>query len=190
MPVSPRFRYSKASSFLGVFQAVPLDDPFVPAGARLGDTSLGAVVHEHYAEAFRIALRPLEVVQERPDHVASKIHALLYRIVRRAKVIVKEGDALFVVHAALGVDVIVDGSPVLGDVDRTLGVLLVETDEELGEAIGLHRPAHRGRLDALGKDGRRVQIRETLGGLQVRLPTTGRDGVAKIVVDAKEVDWL
>src|SRR5215216_1240977 len=149
---------------LGVFQPVALDDPSVPAGAHLGDAPLGAVVHEHDTEALRIALRPLEVVQERPDHVAAEVNPLLPSAVRRPEVGVEVGDALLIVHTALGVHVIVDGPPVLGDVDRYPSVLLVEANQEFRQAVRLHRPAHRGGLHTGRQNRRCAEVRNALGG--------------------------
>src|SRR5215212_2215291 len=129
IPVWPRSLYSKSLLSLGVRQPVVFDDLSVPACARLGDAPLGAVVHEDDAEALGIALGPLEVVQQRPHHVAAEVHTLLHRVVGGAEVGVEVGDPLLVVHLALRIDVVVDGTSVLCNVDGDVHVLLVQADE-------------------------------------------------------------
>src|SRR3712207_7976939 len=60
-----------------------------------------------YTTLFRSPLGPLEVVEQRPDHVALEVHALLYGGVRRPEVVVEVGDAFHVIHVALGVHVVI-----------------------------------------------------------------------------------
>src|SRR5215208_5284441 len=59
-----------------LFQSIALDDLRVPAGARLGDAPLRSIFHEHDPEPLGIPFGPLEVIQQRPDHVTAQVDAL------------------------------------------------------------------------------------------------------------------
>ena len=82
IPVCPRSLYSKVPSFpeCSLLQPVAPDDVRVPAGARLGDAALSSVLHE-YPEPLGVPFGPLEVIQERPDHVTAQVDALLHCLV-------------------------------------------------------------------------------------------------------------
>ena len=95
-------------------------------------------------------------------------------------------DALLVVDAALGVDVVVDGAPVLGHVDGHVGVLVLDPNQHLRQALGLHGPAHGRLLPSVRYDGTRPEVgkRNALAHFDGRIA----DGVSEVVVDAEEVD--
>ena len=57
-------------------------------------------------------------------------------------------DALVIVHGAVGGDDIVEAGAVLGDVHFRIAVMVAQPDQDLGEAAGVDRPAHRGKARA------------------------------------------
>src|SRR5829696_947031 len=128
-------------------------------------------------------LGPLEVVQERPDEITFEVHAPLQRLVRRPKVGFEKGYTLLISYFALRVDVVVGGAAVFGYVDRGTRVLLVQADEDLGEAVVLDRPAHRGSLGVVGYHDPRPDAGEGIVGTGVVFA----HHAAHVVVDAEEV---
>src|SRR5215210_171834 len=169
-----------------LLQPVAPDDVRVPAGARFGDASLRSVLHEHDPEPFGVPLGPLEVIQERPDHVATQVDALLHRFVGGPEVGVEVRDALLIVHAALGVYVVVDGPTVLGHVDGHVGVIFLYSNQNLRQAFRLHGPAHSGLLRLMWHDGAGSEVGK--GYVRSVFPRRVADGVAEIVVDAQKVE--
>src|SRR5215211_756924 len=100
LPFRPRF-LARSSSFrafrlfvlhprvlsgTGVLAAksVAPNDLRVPAGAHLRYAPLRRVVHVDYAKPLRVPLRPLKVVQERPDEVPLEVYAPFYGLARRS----------------------------------------------------------------------------------------------------------
>src|SRR5690606_30522220 len=152
------------------------------ARARLGRALLRLEVHVYDAEALRVAVGPLEVVQQRPGEVAAHVHALAHGLVHRAQVLPQVGDALRVVHAALRRHGRVgERGAVLGDVDRYAAVALADPSQRVQQPLRVDLPAHLGvgrvRLAHAG-DARRRRGRIVPG------------DAARVVVDAEEVDGL
>ena len=87
----------------------------------------------HAAESLRVAVAPLEVVEQRPDLLAAQVDAALHRAVGGREVAAQVVDALDVPHAAVD-DLVGEGSAVLGHHERQPRELLVEVDEEVLEA--------------------------------------------------------
>src|SRR5215207_7734315 len=63
------------------------DHPLVPERAVLGDALLGCIVDPNDPEPLRVAVRPLEVVQQRPDEVAGQWHPSRERPVGHGEVV-------------------------------------------------------------------------------------------------------
>src|SRR5690606_878820 len=125
--------------------AVAVDDVRVEARARLGRALLRLEVHVHDAEALRVAIGPLEVVQQRPGEVAAHVHALVHGLVEHAQVLAQVGDALRVVDAALGRHGRVgERGAVLGDVDRHVAVALADPPQRVQQPLRVDLPAHLG----------------------------------------------
>ena len=53
-------------------------DPSIPFARIFDDALLGFILYPDKTEAFGVAVRPLEIVQQRPDEVAAHIHAILH----------------------------------------------------------------------------------------------------------------
>src|SRR5829696_2208758 len=169
-----------------LFQSAAPDDVGVPAGARLGDAPLRSIFHEHDPEPLGVPFGPFEVVQERPHHVTVQVNAALHRLVGCPEVGVKVRDTLLVVHVALRVYVVVDGPTVLGYVDGQVCIVFLDPDQNLRQAIWLHRPAHSSLLHLVRHYGAGSEVGEGHA-----LPWFLRrvaNGVAEVVVDPKEVD--
>src|SRR5690606_31145426 len=91
-------------------------DTGVPECTRLGGALLRLVVDVDDAEPLVVAVRPLEVVQERPHEVAAHVDALLDRGVDRTQVGIDERETLRIVDRSVRADEVVVRRPVLGDV--------------------------------------------------------------------------
>ena len=100
--------------------AVRGDHLGIEVGAVLRCALLGGEVDVHDAEALRVALRPLEVVEQRPDEVAAHVDARPRARVRpprcaRADSATRSGSST---RAVFGARRIVERGAVLGDVER------------------------------------------------------------------------
>src|SRR5207244_4122988 len=71
----------------------------VVASARLHRSPLGLVVHVHEPEAERVAVAPLEVVEQRPREVAAHIRAAGHLSAQREQVLAIAAHAQRVVEA-------------------------------------------------------------------------------------------
>src|SRR5580765_1536453 len=91
-------------------QPVPRDDIPVPQRAVLERARLRLVVDVHEAEPGRVALRPLEVVEQRPDEVPAQVRARRHGSAGRTEVLLQEPDAIRVVDAPGLRDVVAVGS--------------------------------------------------------------------------------
>src|SRR5258708_36887747 len=120
------------------------DAAAVPEGAVFGRPLLRLVVYPGQAEARRVAVRPFEVVHERPGDAPGDRHARLHRSVSRLEVVAEEGDPAVVLDAAARVGSVGIARPVLGDVD--LGGAGFEGDarQTLEHPRGGHPPADNG----------------------------------------------
>src|SRR4051812_24134816 len=78
--------------------AVAADDVREPAGARLRGAPLGRIVDVDEPEPLRIALRPLEVVEERPDEVPLDRRSRVDRETDLPEMPVEVRDAVEVLH--------------------------------------------------------------------------------------------
>ena len=90
----------------------------VPVPAFLDDPLLRLEVAVHDSEALLKALRPLEVVGERPQEIAAHVGARLHRAPDLRDKAPQEADAPLVVDLAVGVRPVAVRASVLGDVDR------------------------------------------------------------------------
>src|SRR5690606_23407896 len=99
------------------------------------------VVDVHDAEATVVAPGPLEVVQERPHHVAAHVRPGGSRVGDGGQVVGDVGDAPLVVHATVDDDVL-EGRTVLGDHERLVRVAAVELEEQVGQPLRLDVPPH------------------------------------------------
>src|SRR5581483_223054 len=109
------------------------DPVAVPEGAPLRDPPLGGEVDEDDPEALRVAVLPLEVVQQRPDVVAPDVDAELPRPLDGVDVPAQVGDAAVVLDDVGAVERVVEGGAVLGDHERHVAVVAAQPLEELGQ---------------------------------------------------------
>src|SRR5262245_3794748 len=99
-----RSRVAAARVAGGALVALGGDEVVVPGERGLGGAVLGGEVDVDEAEALVEALRPLEVVHQRPDEVAAHVHAGLHRLVHRPDVAVQVADPLLVAACPCGID--------------------------------------------------------------------------------------
>src|SRR5215207_7865794 len=104
-----------------------LDQPLEPAGARLRGPHLGLEVGVDQAEVLRVALGPLEVVQQRPDEVADQWYPGRDRLTRGADVVAQERDPRLVVDDPVRSGPLIERGPVLGEEDPRWRVLVIES---------------------------------------------------------------
>src|SRR3954452_7364525 len=164
---------------LGRVEAVVSDDAGVLAAALLDEATAGRVVDVDQPEAGPEALRPFEVVQQRPMKVAADVGAGLDRAVHGREVGAQEPDAAGVRHAPGGVGLVQEDGAVLGDEDGQRAGPRPEALEEVGEA---------GRRDLPAGVGVRDRRRWRHDG--PRQPAVGdarRHDSPRVVVDAQEV---
>src|SRR3954447_12297213 len=95
----------------------------VPERGPLQRPLLGLEVHAHDPEALRIAVLPLEVVQQRPRVVAADVHAVAHGLHQRRQVIAQERDARRVLDDPVDRPLVVERRAVLGDPDLQVAVV-------------------------------------------------------------------
>src|SRR5436309_9751930 len=101
------------------------DDFPIEERAPLQGAPLGREIHLHDAEALRVAVLPLEVVEQRPREVAAQVDSLPDRPVRRLEVPAVVLDTARVLdHSFRTRSRICQGGAVLGDMERDLAVTL------------------------------------------------------------------
>ena len=144
--------------------------------ARLRDALERRVVDVDDPEPLRVALGPLEVVEQRPDVVALHRHAGGDRARDRVEVAGEVVPPLRIGDRAVVHTDVAERRAVLGHVDRARRVVAGDADEALVEALGIDLPAHVG----VGR-ARDVGDREAARGVGV-----GED--AEVVVHAEEVE--
>ena len=105
-------------------EPVAPDDLGVPLGAHLGCALEAREVDVHQAELLRVAVRPLEVVQQRPNKVAAHVGVVLQDgLVDLGEVALEEDRARGVLGRVVD-RVLAQRDAVLGDEDATLRVEL------------------------------------------------------------------
>src|SRR6185295_14546919 len=118
-------------------RAAARDHLGVKAGARLGGAPKRPVVDVDDAEALRIAMAPLEVVEQRPGEVAAHGGALFDRAADGAEVLAQVSDAQGIVDApAVALRRVVERGAVLGDVERQVARPLADPQQGVGERLG------------------------------------------------------
>src|SRR5216117_319065 len=118
------------------------DDFPIEERTPLQGASLGREIHLHDAEALRVAVLPLEVVEERPREVAAQVDSLPDRPVRRLEVPAVVLDTARVLDYASGIGSrIGQRGAVLGDVERDLAVALSHPAEDLVQTVRVHFPS-------------------------------------------------
>ena len=152
------------------------DQVAVPGEARLRDPPQRRVVDVDDPEPLPVAMRPLEVVEQRPDEVARDRDAVGDCALDRVDVPGEERLPLGVVDHAVVAQRVAERSAVLGHVDRGRRVLVVHADEQVVEAVRRDLPAHLGV--------HRVRL---VDHLPAAVGRRGND-LAAVVVDAQEVD--
>src|SRR5690348_6648531 len=95
------------------------DEARVPLAAVFDDPPLRGEIYVYQAEALAIALRPLEVIEERPDEIAHHRRPMLHSIADRAQMLAQEAHALGIAHAAIAIPLVVEGRAVLSNQQRT-----------------------------------------------------------------------
>src|SRR5918996_2774132 len=160
-----------------------------PARAGLRGPGLGGEVNPDHAEALRVTLRPLEVVEQRPGEIPGQWNPLVERTVRSRHVLTQIRDATIVLDEPVDSRLLLEGRAVFGDQDLCRPVLAVDPGQDGGEALGFHGPPHRGHFHAR----RRVRpCAERSGEIPAGTPRsrTRTHGVPAVVVHAAEEERL
>ena len=97
--------------------AVGGDGVAIEVRGEFGGSLLGGEVDIRDAEAFAVAVSPLEVVKEGPEEVALDGDAFRDGALELGEVVAKEHDAVGVVDVAIGGDLVGGGAAVFRDVD-------------------------------------------------------------------------
>src|SRR5215213_1788608 len=153
----------------------------VPA-ARLDRAFLRVVVHVHDAEAARVTMAPLEVVEQRPHVIPAQPHSLTHCFPCRIQMVAQVSDSQRIVNAPIDRHRrIVKRSPVLGYVQGNVAVTLLHPDEYTCESRCMHLPSglcvHA--LDLGNRTGSHWQPFSIVLG-----------DAARVIVDSEEVDRL
>nr|ACR50752.1 conserved hypothetical protein [Streptomyces longisporoflavus] len=119
------------------------DDLGVPVSAGLDRPPLRRVVDMDEAEPLVVAVRPLEVVQQRPREVPGQRHPLAYGTRAGRQMLLQIAGALRVVDRAVVPQDVRVGRAVLGDVHALCAVLLGQPHQQLLQAVRVHLPVHR-----------------------------------------------
>src|SRR3954451_22856669 len=151
------------------------DEVAVPVEAVLRHTLEGRVVDVDDPEALRVAVRPLEVVEQAPHEVALHRRPVGDRLRDGRGVRLEVRGPLGIVHAPVVDADVAERGAVLGDVDRLRGVVLRDPDEELMQAVGIDLPTHVGVL-------------RLLDALHPRPVRARADDEPEVVVDAEIVE--
>src|SRR5580765_3609861 len=118
------------------------DEVAVPVEAVLWNTLERRIVDVDDAEPLRIAMRPLEVVEQAPDEVPLHGRAVGNGAGNGVDVRLDVRGPLGVVHLAVVAADVTERGSVLGDVDRTRRVVLRDPDQELVEPVRVDLPVH------------------------------------------------
>ena len=154
-----------------------------------GRPPLRLVVDVDQAEPLRVALGPLEVVQQRPVEVPAQVDARLDRVVRGPQVGVEERDAVGVDDVTAVADDVRVGRAVLRDVQRHLPVAAVHLQQRLGQPGRLDLPAGVGAGRRRVRDEVHVAGADPLGARRLAARhRAARDAVVAVVVHAEPVD--
>src|SRR3954470_20040085 len=89
----------------------------VPERRPLQRPLLGLKIDAHDAEALRVAVLPLEVVEQRPRVVAPHPHAIGRRVAQRLQMVAEERHPRRVLDHAVDQPLVVERRAVLGDPD-------------------------------------------------------------------------
>src|SRR5215213_7977798 len=106
------------------------DEVAVPEARPLGHAPLRRVVHVHEAEALRVAVLPLEVVEHRPREVAPDVDAVGDRPPEGAQMGVQVVDPPRVLERPVDHRPVLERRPVLGDVDRDGAVVAPDAQQQ------------------------------------------------------------
>src|ERR1700733_11523763 len=101
--------------------ALGRDQVPVPGERRPRRALLGREVHVREAEPLCVAFAPFEIVHQRPGEVPAHVHPGGHRVVYRPDVAIQVPDPGLVVDDAVGGQLVIDRTAVLGDVDRRGG---------------------------------------------------------------------
>src|SRR5215210_2041610 len=117
----------------------------VKSSARLGRTALGFEINVNDAEALRIPVAPLEVVEQGPGEVTTQVDALPHRLAGgrevRPQIAHAERIGQLVPLDRRG---IVEGGSVFGDIERNVAVPRLDPDQRVGEPRWEDFPVHFG----------------------------------------------
>ena len=128
--------------------ARPRDVVAVPEPAALRRPALGRVVDVDDPEPLRVAVLPLEVVEQRPRVVAPHVDPVGDRALERGEVVAQVGHALRVVDAPVDDLLAVEGGAVLGDVDGDVAVVAPQPQQQRVQPVGVDLPPHCGQRRA------------------------------------------
>ena len=84
-------------------------------------------IHADDAEAPAVALRPFEIVEQRPDEIAAQLDARRKRALRRHEMIAKIGGPFGIMNQAVTANNVVITGAVFGDVYVGLAVAVALT---------------------------------------------------------------
>ena len=115
-------------------------DSGVPPPAAFDDSLLGRVVDVDHPEAFAVAPRPLEVVEQGPDEIAAQRYAVFDRAVGLEQMLMQERLALRVVDLPVLDDIVVGGA-VFGDQQPARAVVVMDPLQDLIETLAGRPPS-------------------------------------------------
>ena len=127
-----------------IFESSPLRTNhlrIVPT-TRFDRSLLRFVVHVNDSETPRIAVTPLEVVEQRPDEVAAEVHPLLHCITCCPQMSTQIFDTKWIADSPVERDRrIIKSRPIFGDVERHVSVTLFHPDKNPRQRCGINLPA-------------------------------------------------
>ena len=122
-------------------------DAGVPEGGILEDAAAGGEIDEDHAETLRVALLPLEIIEQRPMKIAEERNAFARGSRESLKIARGEIDALRIVDFAVERNPIAGRATVFGDENGQV-VTLVEPFGSPEESVGRNLPAESGERKA------------------------------------------
>src|ERR1043165_1510584 len=156
------------------------DEVAVKKRAPLRRPLLRRKVHVHDPDPLRVAVAPLEVLEQRPDEVAADVDARRHRARQRREVLAQVVDAERILdQVADRRRRVVERRAVFGDVERHRAVAVAEPQQQTRQRGRVHLPI-RLRVN-------RLRLAHERGALDPLLRIVRRHA-ALVIVDADEVD--
>ena len=172
----------------------PPGEVAIPMDALFRVTVAIGVVDVEKAIALLIAVRPGHAIHQRPDEVATHVHAIFHGIEHRRDVLADVIDAVIVFYRTF-FQRLAAAQPVLRNIDGLVGVIAMDTHEHIVEPLRENGPIpvrrrHVCLLQAAADAAQCIGRRAALAAAVVvhdAFAMPGRTEVTRVIIDAEKI---